>query len=318
VDGLAASMASIVCMAGDEIEMPSNAFMMLHNPSDVALGDAEEMRKSAALLDQVKQQLAAIYAAKSGKSIADVGKLMDAETWLDGATALAEGFATKCLDPLATAASIDTSRLAGYRNTPATLKGAASPQPQPGAKPMADETTPKPATLKELKAACPGADEKFLCAQLEAEATVAAAQNAWMTAQSEKISALEKAAKEAPPTGKKPGVAAPSAAKKGKKAKKDEEPVDETEDEDVEDKVCDDDMEDLSADEIKGLFETAVANKIKGRVKLGRAPDRRGAIMAVANEQPKLHQAYLVACNGTKMGRRLIEEKYDQMPKPRT
>ncbi len=84
----------------------------------------------------------------------------------------------------------------------------------------------------------------------------------------------------------------------------------------MDDKTCDDDMEDLDPAEIKEHFESAVTCELKNRVKMGRPADRRAAVMTIANRQPKLHQAWLMACNSSKMGRRLIEEKYDQMPQP--
>jgi ATP-dependent Clp endopeptidase proteolytic subunit ClpP len=311
VDGLAASMASVVAMAGDEIEMPANAFLMIHNPSDIAIGDAEDLRKTADLLDQVKAQLSEIYAGKSGKTADAVAKLMDEETWLDGQTAVDEGFATTLVGAMATAASIDKRHLTNFRNVPATL--VAGPPPAiSGAKPMADEA--KPATLKELKAACPGADEKFLCAQLEAEATLAAAATSWMTAQQATIASLSEELKNAKTGGNKPGVTLPKPA--GKKGKKKDEEEDEA-GEETEDKVCDDDMEDMTPEEIKAQFEKAVAKRIKNQVALGRPGDRRGAIMAVANAEPALHQAYLVATNMSAKGRRLIAEKYDALPKPK-
>jgi ATP-dependent Clp endopeptidase proteolytic subunit ClpP len=328
IDGLAASMASIVAMAGDEIEMPANSFMMLHNPSDIAAGDAEEIRKTADLLDQVKEQLAAIYAARSGKDAKEIEKLMDEETWLDGATAVDMGLATKCIEPLATAASIDRGRLAAYRNVPATLVCAAPTQPPTsttGAPIMAEPTAtePKAATLKELRAACPGADEKFLCAQLEADATVAQACTAWMTAQAKALEDLKKELK-ANKSGK-PGVAPPptNGKKKGKGKKEPE--GDEDDCHDCDDDNDDDtqnvggedpDMDDLLQDDPIGKFDRLVTDAIKKQAATGRAVDRLKAVQTVATKNPALHHAYLVASNGgSKRIKRLMEEKFEGFDK---
>jgi len=170
--------------------------------------------------------------------------------------------------------------------------------------------TPKAATLKEIKAACPGADEKFICAQLETEATVEQAASAWMTAQQAKIAELTAAVAAGKAASNKPGVKPPKNAKK--KPAKEEEAEDEVEDANP----CDEDIEDLDASEIKEHFESAVAAVIKNRVKMGRAANRREAVMVVANKDPGLHQAWLAASNPTMLGKRLIAEKYDLMPRP--
>ena len=318
VDGVAASMASIVAMAGDEIEMPANAFLMLHNPSDIAAGDAEEIRKTANLLDQVKDQLAGIYAGRCGKSVDEIGKLMDAETWLDGKTAVEMGLATKCLEPLATAASIDKGRLANYRNLPATLtSSAAPPLPKPGAKTMADTTVtePKPATLKELRAACPGADEKFLLAQIEAESTLAVASTAWMTAQAKLLDNLTKELKAA--KSGKPGVKPPTDKGKGKKAEKDEDEAEDDNDEDTQNSADEDpDMDDLLGDDPIGKFDSLVTAAIKKQAATGRPVDRMKAVQTVAAKNPAIHHAYLVASNGgRKVVKRILGEKFEGITK---
>jgi ATP-dependent Clp endopeptidase proteolytic subunit ClpP len=313
IEGLAASMASVIAMAGDSIEMPENAFMMIHNPADWAAGDAGEMRKTADVLDQVKESLVKIYAARTGRTAEEIAAWMDDETWMDGTTCKERGFATDVLPPVTIAANLKPNQ---FKKTPARLvavEGAAQPPRTPKMPEATVETqTPKAATLKEIKAACPGADEKFICAQLEAEATAPQAAAAWMAALSAKNAELTAAAEANKAGAAKPGVNPPKAAKKSKKKDEDE---DEMEDE-AEDKPCDD-MEDLDASEIKDRFEAAIAKVIKNRANTGRPIARRDAVMAVANKEPRLHQAWLAATNGTMQGKRLVAEKYDAMPKPR-
>lgn len=92
VVGLAASIASIVAMAGKTVMGPG-AMMMIHNPWTVVAGDAKEMRRMAADLDKVRDSLVAIYQAKTGKSAADLRALLDAETLMTAEQAKRNGFA---------------------------------------------------------------------------------------------------------------------------------------------------------------------------------------------------------------------------------
>lgn len=118
VDGLAASIASVICMAGDSITMASNAFMMIHDPWTMALGDACDMREMADRLDAVKCQLVDTYAARTGMKAADVSKLMCDETWMNAEDAVAKGFATAKTDAVAVAASISNFK---FKNAPKVL-----------------------------------------------------------------------------------------------------------------------------------------------------------------------------------------------------
>lgn len=95
VDGLAASIASIIAMAGNRIEMGEGALMMIHDPLMGVQGNADEMRKAADLLDKVGGSLADIYVNKTGLSKAEVLKMMNEETWLTANEAVDLGFATK-------------------------------------------------------------------------------------------------------------------------------------------------------------------------------------------------------------------------------
>lgn len=122
IDGIAASAASYIAMAGDEIVMPDNAFLMIHDPSGLVMGTAGDMRSMAEALDKVKSSLVAGYAAKSGRSVEEVAAIMAAETWFDATEALAQGFADRVVDPVRIAARFD---IAGFRNAPAVLAEAA-------------------------------------------------------------------------------------------------------------------------------------------------------------------------------------------------
>ena len=96
VVGLAASMASVVMCACDEIQLEEGSFVMIHNPWSWAEGDAEELRKEAEVLDTMKAGIMAFYRAKfPGKSDEEISGLMDAETWMTGTDALRAGL--KCV-----------------------------------------------------------------------------------------------------------------------------------------------------------------------------------------------------------------------------
>lgn len=93
IDGKAMSAASVIAMAGDEVLMSPVAVMMIHNPWNVAQGDARDMRKAADVLDTVKETIVNAYVAKTGKSKNKISSLMDDETWMSANVAVKEGFA---------------------------------------------------------------------------------------------------------------------------------------------------------------------------------------------------------------------------------
>jgi ATP-dependent protease ClpP protease subunit len=92
IDGLAASAASFLAMAGDKIIMPANAMMMIHNPVMFSWGEAEDMRKAANFLDKVRDTIAAVYVAKTGLDQNKIKSMMDEETWMTANEALSLGF----------------------------------------------------------------------------------------------------------------------------------------------------------------------------------------------------------------------------------
>ena len=80
IDGIAASAASVIAMAGTEVLMAPTSLLMVHNPLTVAIGDTEEMQKAIAMLDEVKESIITAYELKTGMSRLKISNLMDAET----------------------------------------------------------------------------------------------------------------------------------------------------------------------------------------------------------------------------------------------
>lgn len=95
IDGYAASAASIVAMAGDQIEIAQGGFVMIHNAWTVAFGNAQDLLDMAALLEKIDVTLAQTYSDKTGKTVEDIKAMMAAETWLSGQEAVDAGFANR-------------------------------------------------------------------------------------------------------------------------------------------------------------------------------------------------------------------------------
>ena len=93
VTGLAASAASVVAMAGDEIQISPVAYMMIHNPWTIAMGDAKEMRKTAKTLDEISEGLITAYERRTGKSRDELKRMLENETWMSATRCVEEGFA---------------------------------------------------------------------------------------------------------------------------------------------------------------------------------------------------------------------------------
>lgn len=111
VDGLAASAASLVMMAGDPVRIADNGMIMIHNPWTVAMGDADDMRHQAELLDQIRNSIITTYQWKADLSDKELVALMDAETWMDADEAVERGFADAKVEGLQARASIDPRRV---------------------------------------------------------------------------------------------------------------------------------------------------------------------------------------------------------------
>lgn len=120
IDGIAASAASFLAMAGDEIEISEGGFFMIHDARAVSIGTAEDMRHMADVLDQVNETIRQTYAARTGIEEDKIKKWMEEETWFTGKEAVNFGFADKLVENKRIAASISRADL--FKNTPKILR----------------------------------------------------------------------------------------------------------------------------------------------------------------------------------------------------
>lgn len=142
IDGIAASIASVIAMAGSKVHIADNALVMIHNPYTVGIGNAAEMRKTADVLDAIRGQIIATYKWHSSLDDAAIAALMDAETWMDATEAIDRGFATDKVEGLQAAASIDP-RAVGALKVPEKFKArvdALLAKPEPRQDPVAAGT----------------------------------------------------------------------------------------------------------------------------------------------------------------------------------
>ncbi len=279
VDGIAASIAALIAMAGNKRIMAKSALFMIHNPSGCACGNSEDMRAMADLMDKVAGQLLDRLTEASGGDREQIEAQMHAQTWFDAQEAVDAGFAHEISDMEAVAFA---SANAEPRMLAQALKGMPKPKIAAPAKKekehdMSDQA--KAASLAELKAVLPGADADFILAQLEAKATETDALKAF-TAEQDKRLETQKAE-----TAK--------AEAETLKAK-----------EDAEKKLAavlkaggvlplesDADESENSIENPKAEWRDAIAAKVK------QGHSRQRAVGAVVRENPELHAAYLGACN---------------------
>jgi ATP-dependent Clp endopeptidase proteolytic subunit ClpP len=123
VDGVAASIASVVALAADEVVMASNAMFMIHEPWAAVIGTAGDMRSTADVLEKIRGSLVEIYAERSSRDPEAIAEAMAAETWLSAEEASDWGFADVVGDELKVAARFDWNAL-GYRKVPDILAAA--------------------------------------------------------------------------------------------------------------------------------------------------------------------------------------------------
>lgn len=97
IDAIAASAASVIAMAGEKVQMSPVAMLMIHDPSTIVMGNAKDMEKAIATLNEVKESIINAYAAKSGLSHNRISKLMENETWMNAKKAVELGFADDIL-----------------------------------------------------------------------------------------------------------------------------------------------------------------------------------------------------------------------------
>lgn len=134
IDGLCASMATYVALAGTPVRMAENSFFMIHNVSGSAWGTPEEMRRAADVAEKLQKNIVAAYVAKTGKTSEEIEEKMDEETWFTAEEAKDFGFIDEITDPIEVAASLsDESRawLGHFRNPPTGLvDSTATPTPE--------------------------------------------------------------------------------------------------------------------------------------------------------------------------------------------
>ncbi len=121
IDGLAASIASVIAMAGSTIFMPKNSMMMIHNPWTFGVGNASDFRKLAEDLDKIRESLISTYEDRSALMRDEIIDIMDKETWLTASECEEYGFCDVVEEEKNIAASIDKEMLERYRNTPKSL-----------------------------------------------------------------------------------------------------------------------------------------------------------------------------------------------------
>ena len=103
IDGMAASAASVIAMAGDTITMAENALMMIHDPWTLSVGSADDMRATADLLDKVSASIVTTYKTQTGIDASEIADMMAVETWFSAEDAILKGFATATTESTATA-----------------------------------------------------------------------------------------------------------------------------------------------------------------------------------------------------------------------
>lgn len=124
VDSIAASIASVILMAGDEIHIAEGAQVMIHKPWSGTWGDAEAMRKEADILDKLEKGIIDIYAARTGADRADLEAWVGAETWFTGQEAVDAGFADS-MTPAKKKKAASSALFNLFRNTPSNLLASA-------------------------------------------------------------------------------------------------------------------------------------------------------------------------------------------------
>lgn len=118
IEGLAASIASVIAMAGDTITMRSGSMMMVHMPWTLSQGNAEEMRRTADTLEKTGDSIVDIYSERTGISSDDIRNIMNDETWLSAEEAVEQGWATKLDKKEAVMNSVPKEILGRFSNVP--------------------------------------------------------------------------------------------------------------------------------------------------------------------------------------------------------
>lgn len=145
IDGAALSIASVIALGGDRVVMSDTSWFMIHEPWGGVIGNAEEMRKEASVLDKISEVIRNVYVGKTGKDAADISAAMGEETWYTAQEALDAGF----IDEIGAGGDASIASLAHdfaayrYRNVPDILRAG---QPLQKPEPTAEERDPAPET----------------------------------------------------------------------------------------------------------------------------------------------------------------------------
>lgn len=122
IEGIAASAASFFALTADSVVMNPSALLMIHNPYTSCYGNADEMRKTADMLDKVRSTITGQYVRKTGMDESEVEKMMDAETWLDATEALDLGFVDSISDAAPIAACLTKEAIDRFKSAPDSLR----------------------------------------------------------------------------------------------------------------------------------------------------------------------------------------------------
>lgn len=180
VDGVAASIASVIAMAGQRVVMAGPAMLMIHDPWGYAVGNAAELRKQADVMDKVATSIASAYVERTGRAEADIRAEMSAETWFTADEAVALGFADEVDRGAAVQARHDLSRFRSYaanRTRLAALHRPATEDPEMirnGPAPAPEPDNPAPQGPTDLPPSPPAVDDPAAPADVAAEARVLA------------------------------------------------------------------------------------------------------------------------------------------------
>ena len=149
INSLAASIATVIALGADELEISESAFFMIHNPWTMAGGESEDLRKQADVLDKIKETILNIYKKNSNLSLERLTSLMNEETWLTGSEALEYGFATRLTEGMNVAAMATTDIVNKFNNIPNGLRMAENQETVEAVEEVAIEATNVEETVEE-------------------------------------------------------------------------------------------------------------------------------------------------------------------------
>lgn len=140
VDGVAASIASLILMAGNEINISAGGQVMIHQPWTVVAGNSSALRDTADVLDKIDSQLLDIYASRTGRTKDEIASWMASETWMTADEAVSNGFADRKTEAMRVAACSWDFRVFGFKHAPASAPPAAAAPAEPSEKEIREGT----------------------------------------------------------------------------------------------------------------------------------------------------------------------------------